>query len=96
MIERRRRPFACDFKSDTATFYRCPWELYSQETLSETHRVWETILGSSRRGDLVSALPRASGQGATLKEARENLKEAVAVVLQANRELAEESISARK
>jgi hypothetical protein len=55
MIERRRRPFACDFKSDTATFYRCPWELYSQETLSETHRVWETILGSSRRADLVSA-----------------------------------------
>jgi hypothetical protein len=54
MIERRRRPFACDFKSDTATFYRCPWELYSQETLSETHRVWETILGST---------PKAFGVG---------------------------------
>jgi predicted RNase H-like HicB family nuclease len=31
-------------------------------------------------------------QGATLEEARSNLKEAVEMVLQANRELAEESL----
>jgi len=38
----------------------------------------------------VEELPGANTQGATLDEARENLKEAVAMVLQANRELAEE------
>ena len=36
----------------------------------------------------VEELPGANTQGATLEEARENLKEAVALVLQANRELA--------
>ena len=40
----------------------------------------------------VEELPGANTQGATLDEARENLKEAVAMVLQANRELAEESL----
>jgi predicted RNase H-like HicB family nuclease len=36
----------------------------------------------------VEELPGANTQGATLEEARENLKEAVALVLEANRELA--------
>ncbi len=40
----------------------------------------------------VKELPGANTQGATLEEARENLKEAVAIVLQANRELSEESL----
>jgi predicted RNase H-like HicB family nuclease len=40
----------------------------------------------------VEELPGANTQGRTLEEARENLKEAVAMVLQANRELAEESL----
>jgi predicted RNase H-like HicB family nuclease len=40
----------------------------------------------------VEELPGANTQGATLEEARENLQEAVAMVLQANRELAEESL----
>ena len=40
----------------------------------------------------VEELPGANTQGATMDEARENLKEAVAMVLQANRDLAEESI----
>ena len=35
---------------------------------------------------------RANTQGNALEEARDNLKEAVAMVLQANRELAEESL----
>ena len=35
----------------------------------------------------VEELPGANTQGATLEEARANLKEAVAMVLQANREL---------
>ncbi len=35
----------------------------------------------------VEELPGANTQGATLDEARENLKEAVEMVLQANREL---------
>lgn len=40
----------------------------------------------------VEELPGANTQGATLEEARENLQEAVALVLEANRELAEESL----
>ncbi len=40
----------------------------------------------------VEELPGANTQGATLEEARQNLTEAVAMVLQANRDLAEESI----
>ncbi|MBN2709648.1 MAG: type II toxin-antitoxin system HicB family antitoxin [Calditrichaceae bacterium] len=37
----------------------------------------------------VAELPGANTQGYTLDEARENLKEAVAMVLQGNRELSE-------
>ena len=40
----------------------------------------------------VEELPGANTQGATLDEARENLKEAVELVLEANRILAEESL----
>jgi predicted RNase H-like HicB family nuclease len=40
----------------------------------------------------VEELPGSNTQGASLDEARENLKEAVAMVLEANRVLAEESI----
>ncbi len=40
----------------------------------------------------VEELPGANTQGATLDEARENLKEAVTMVLQTNRELADESL----
>lgn len=40
----------------------------------------------------VEELPGANTQGATLDEARENLREAVQLVLEANRELAERSL----
>jgi predicted RNase H-like HicB family nuclease len=40
-------------------------------------------------------LPGANTQGATLEEAKENLKEATAMVLQANRELAEKSLAGK-
>jgi predicted RNase H-like HicB family nuclease len=40
----------------------------------------------------VEELPGANTQGATLEEARGNLAEAVAMVLEANRELAEEDL----
>jgi len=43
----------------------------------------------------VEELPGANTQGATLEEARENLVEAVQMVLDANRELAERSIAGR-
>jgi predicted RNase H-like HicB family nuclease len=43
----------------------------------------------------VEELPGANTQGATLEEARENLKEAVAMVLEANRELAERRLSGK-
>ena len=44
----------------------------------------------------VEELPGANTQAATLDEARENLKEAVALVLEANRTLAEESLKGQK
>ena len=40
----------------------------------------------------VEELPGANTQGDTLEEARENLREAVELVLEANRELAEKSL----
>lgn len=40
----------------------------------------------------VEELPGANTQGDTLEEARENLREAVTLVLEANRALAEEDI----
>ncbi len=40
----------------------------------------------------VEELPGANTQGATLEETRENLKEAVELVLEANRVLAEEEL----
>ena len=40
----------------------------------------------------VEELPGANTQGETLDEARENLNEAVALVLEANRALAEQSL----
>ncbi|MDQ6786285.1 MAG: type II toxin-antitoxin system HicB family antitoxin [Acidobacteriota bacterium] len=40
----------------------------------------------------VEELPGANTQGDTLEEARENLKEAIELVLEANRQLAEESL----
>jgi len=41
----------------------------------------------------VEELPGANTQGATLDEARENLREAVQLVIEANRTLAEEELS---
>jgi predicted RNase H-like HicB family nuclease len=41
----------------------------------------------------IEELPGANTQGATLSEARENLREAVELVLAANRELSERSIA---
>ena len=40
----------------------------------------------------VEELPGANTQGSTLEEARENLQEAVALVFEANRTLAEEEL----
>ena len=44
----------------------------------------------------VEELPGANTQGATLEEARENLQEALALVLAANRTLAEEGLEGRE
>ena len=43
----------------------------------------------------VEELPGANTQGATLEEARANLQEAVALVLEANRDLIEETTQGR-
>jgi len=44
----------------------------------------------------VEELPGANTQGETLDEARENLREAIELVLEANRALSEESIRGRQ
>ena len=44
----------------------------------------------------VEELPGANTQGATLEEARQNLGEAVALVMEANRELAQDSIEGQE
>ena len=44
----------------------------------------------------VEELPGANTQGATLEEARANLQEAVALVLEANRVLAEELLKGKE
>ncbi len=44
----------------------------------------------------VEELPGANTQGRTLEEARENLREAIELVLQANRELAERELAGKQ
>lgn len=44
----------------------------------------------------VEELPGANTQGDTIEEARENLREAVELILEANRELAERSIAGQR
>jgi predicted RNase H-like HicB family nuclease len=44
----------------------------------------------------VEEVPGANTQGDTLEEARENLREAVQLVLEANRQLAEADLAGRK
>ena len=55
------------------------------------------IFGKVPEGNIgfVEELPGANTQGATLEEVRTNLQEAVALVLEANRVLAEESLENR-
>ena len=44
----------------------------------------------------VEELPGANTQGATLNEARKNLKEAIRLVLETNKQLVEEEIAGKK
>jgi len=44
----------------------------------------------------VEELPGANAQGETLEEVKENLKEAIELVLEANRQLMEEEISGKE
>jgi predicted RNase H-like HicB family nuclease len=44
----------------------------------------------------VEEIPGANTQGATLEEARENLQEAIELVLEANREFSRESVGTAK
>jgi len=44
----------------------------------------------------IQELPGANTQGKTLKEARANLQEAILLILEANRALAEESLKGQK
>ncbi|MEX0677089.1 MAG: type II toxin-antitoxin system HicB family antitoxin [Pirellulales bacterium] len=44
----------------------------------------------------VEELPGANTQGATLEVTRENLREAVALVLEANREVAEQTLTGQQ
>ena len=44
----------------------------------------------------IEELPGANSQGATIEETRSNLKEAVELVLEANRALSEESLKGKR
>ncbi len=44
----------------------------------------------------VEELPGANTQGKTLEEARENLKEAIQLIIEANRELANREVKGKK
>ena len=44
----------------------------------------------------VEELPGANTQGKTLEEARENLKEAVHLIIEANREITQKQVSGKK
>lgn len=56
--------------------------------------IWKAVYRKVPEGYIgfVEELPGANTQGETLDEARENLKEAIELVLEANRVLAQESI----
>lgn len=45
---------------------------------------------------IVEELPGANTQGSTLRETRKNLKEAIRLVLEANRQLSEEEFTGKK
>jgi len=51
--------------------------------------------GNSKK-QYVEELPGANTQGKTLEETRENLKEAVQLIIEANRELAQREIAGRQ
>ncbi|HEX8776292.1 MAG TPA: type II toxin-antitoxin system HicB family antitoxin [Pyrinomonadaceae bacterium] len=57
--------------------------------------IWTAVYRKVPEGYIgfVEELPGANTQGATLEETRANLKEAVELVIEANRTLAEELIS---
>ncbi len=56
--------------------------------------IWTAVYRKVAEGYIgfVEELPGANTQGATLEETRENLKEAIEMVLEANRTLAQESV----
>ncbi|MDT5122046.1 MAG: hypothetical protein QOC96_1528 [Acidobacteriota bacterium] len=56
--------------------------------------IWTAVYRKVPEGYIgfVEELPGANTQGASLEEARENLKEAVELVIEANRALAKEAI----
>ena len=56
--------------------------------------IWTAVFRKVPEGYVafIEELPGANTQGATLEEARENLKEAVALVFEANRALAQEDV----
>ena len=56
--------------------------------------IWTAVYRKVPEGYIgfVEELPGANTQGATLEEARENLREAVSLTIEANRALSEESV----
>src|SRR5262249_31240013 len=78
------------------------WELRLQGTsacyymlvcLESRHRTYRRVQkGAGRIYRWVEDLPGANTQGATLEEARENLREAIRLVLEGNRGLAERDL----
>ena len=73
---------------------------YSARTMTEPQSTmtFTAVFEPAEEGGyiaFVEELPGANTQGETLEEARENLAEAVALILEANREAAEREIAGR-
>jgi predicted RNase H-like HicB family nuclease len=71
----------------TRPFFYNPGENFGMELTAVYMQVPEGYIA------FVEELPGANTQGATIEETRENLKEAVQLVLDANRALAERSLA---
>src|SRR5262245_47031883 len=80
------------------TFFRVYFGLLKARRLASMVNEFTAVF--QKDGDwwlgFVEELPGANTQGATLEEARENLKEAVALVIEVNRSLSESDIAGRE
>jgi predicted RNase H-like HicB family nuclease len=84
--------------SATLTFRMKNADVYKLECFLETRMKLTAVFEEVPEGYIgfIEELPGANTQGATIEEARSNLKEAVEFMLEANRLLSEESLKGKR